>query len=334
MRFRWLLVWALVWGGCATPRGDLKPRPHLRVTQSADGTVSLDVVVRDLMPLRRGDPVVRLVGVTHLGTAEYYRGLEAMLKREPLVLFEGVGAANKRFRSGDEGQYSLQPALAKALGLRFQLESIDYSPTNFVNSDLTIPRLQEILSGQELSKDGGATRGGEGGTTSLNDLMSVMDGTSWAGAFVRLGVAFIGASPQLQATVRLVLIETLGSMEGDLAQASGMPAEVRRLMEVLIQERNTTVLRDVERVIRGGRRSAALRLRSVAVFYGAGHLPDLERRLCAELGYRPGADAWHTAFDVNPQRAGLGKSDMAMVRRMVREQMKAMGLGKEKAAGK
>jgi len=334
MRFRWLWVLAVICAGCATPREVAKPKPHLRVAQGADGSVSLDVVVRDLLPVRRTDPVVRLVGVTHLGTADYYRDLETLLKREPLVLFEGVGAANKRFQSGDEGRYSLQPALAKALGLRFQLQSIDYSPTNFVNSDLTIARLQEILLGQEGTKKAGGDAEGEGQASSLNDLMSVMDGTSWAGAFVRLGVAFIGASPQLQATVRLVLIETLGTMEGDMAQASGMPEEMRRLMEVLIRERNTTVIRDVERAIQRGRRSSSMRLRSLAVFYGAGHLPDLERRICGELGYRPGLDVWHTAFDVNPQRAGLGKSDMAMVRRMVREQMKAMGLGKEKAAGK
>ena len=90
------------------------PRPPLRVHESSNGVVALQVVVRDMTPRRRNDPVVRLVGVTHLGSAEYYGRLQSLLDAEPLVLFEGVGARDKRFMSTRAKRYSLQPALAKA----------------------------------------------------------------------------------------------------------------------------------------------------------------------------------------------------------------------------
>ncbi len=325
----WMVLVLLA--GCAVapppPRAG-PPKPILRVQESTNGTVALQVAVRDLLPVRRADPVIRLVGVTHLGTTEYYAGLQTLLDREPLVLFEGVGATNKEFLSTREQAYSLQPALAKALGLRFQLQAIDYRGSNFVNSDLSMEELGRVMAGDESP---GKAAENEGGAVALGELVSVMDGSSWAGVLAKFGVAFIGASPRLRATVRLVLIETLGSMEGDLGDSAALPPSMRRLMEVLIRERNSAVIRDVARAVQksrsGGRRQ---RLGSISVFYGAGHLPDLERRLCAELGYRPGSDDWRTAFDVNPRSSGLGASDVAMARRMVREQLKALGVGKKR----
>jgi hypothetical protein len=333
----WLvgMAFVLAVAGCATQRPAPvplgPPKPILRIEEGTNGTVALQVAVRELVPLRRKDPVIRLVGVTHLGTKEYYAGLQELLDREALVLFEGVGATNKEFLSTKEEGYSLQPALAKALGLRFQLQAINYAGSNFVNSDLTMEELARVMAGNP--KEGGAgtsgTGGSEGGDAALGELMSVMDGSSWAGVFVKFGVAFIETSPKLRATVKLVLIETLGAMEGDLGDAQGLPPSMRRLMEVLIRERNSAVIRDTAKAVARSRASRRDRLGSVAIFYGAGHLADLEKRLCAELGYRPGADEWRTAFDVNPRKSGLGTADVAMARRMVREQMRAMGMKKK-----
>ncbi len=304
------------------------PRPPLRIHESSNGAVALQVVVRDMTPRRRTDPVVRLVGVTHVGSAEYYGRLQALLDAEPLVLFEGVGAREKRFMSTREKGYSLQPALAKALGLRFQLASIDYSADRFVNSDLTMEQLEGVMrrDADEAGKAGGkAVAGAE--ELGVGDLMAVMDGSSWAGLLARFGVAFIEASPKLRATVRLVLIETLGAVGGDPSMAGGVPREMRRLMEVLIHERNAAVMSDLRRVIDRGRAARRARMASVAIFYGAGHLPDLERRLREELGYAPGREEWLTAFDVDPSREGLGKGDVAAARARVREQLGMLGMG-------
>ena len=334
MGWAWLLALAsvLAWTGCAR-RNPSSPaaesRPPLRIHEASNGVVALQVVVRDLLPRRRSDPVVRLVGVTHLGSAEYYQRLQSLLDREPLVLFEGVGARDKKFMSTRESSYSLQPALAKALGLKFQLSAIDYSHDRFVNSELSVQQLAAIARRQGPA-GGQQGDGGPGEDLGVGDLMAVMDGSSWACLLVRFGVAFIETSPKLRATVRLVLIETLGAVESDPSQAKGLPPEMRRLMEVLIQERNAAVVADLRRLIDRGRASARARVPSVAVFYGAGHLPDLERRIQRELGYRPGREEWLTAFDVHPARDGMGPADVAVARGMVREQLRMLGMGKKR----
>lgn len=333
IKLAWAVVaaWAWAWAGCAAPKARpvSEARPPLRVLESSNGVVALQVAVRDLLPRRRSDPVVRLVGVTHLGSAEYYQRLQSLLDREPLVLFECVGARDKKFMSTRDQGYSLQPALAKALGLRFQLAAIDYSHDRFVNSDLSVDQLAAIARRDRPAQ--GKEDPGGGDDMGVGDLMAVMDGSSWAGLIVRFGVAFIETSPKLRATVRLVLIETLGAVESDPSQAKGLPPEMRRLMDVLIRERNAAVVADLRRVIDRGRKSARARVPSVAIFYGAGHLPDLERRLHEELGYRAGREEWLTAFDVNPAREGMGAADVAVARAMVREQLKMLGMGKKRA---
>jgi hypothetical protein len=305
-------------GGCA----GVKPQPlplaksYLRVREATNGTVTLEVAVRTLAPTSGPGPVVRLVGVTHLGTSNYYAGLQRLLDPHPVILFEGVGATDKRFASQAQGEYSLQPALAKALGLRFQLQAVDYRGSNFINSDLSVPQLQRILA-TGPTPDGGK----------LGELMSVMDGSSWLGVFVRFGLNLIESNPRLQATVQLVLVETLGAVEGDLANSAALPADLRRLMEVLIVERNRTVVEDVRRWVREWNprlRDRKARAAGLAVFYGAGHMVDLERRLREELGYRAVAEDWRPAFEVNPGAAGLSEFEIRFARSLVQEQLKAL----------
>jgi hypothetical protein len=49
--------------------------------------------------------------------------------------------------------------------------------------------------------------------------------------------------------------------------------------------------------------AACPELPSIAIFYGAGHMPDFERRL-AERGFRPGRMRWLRAVDVDLSGAG------------------------------
>ena len=44
---------------------------------------------------------------------------------------------------------------------------------------------------------------------------------------------------------------------------------------------------------------------SLSIFYGAGHMEDLERRLRREFGYRAESDLWLPAFTVDYAKAGL-----------------------------
>jgi hypothetical protein len=59
---------------------------------------------------------------------------------------------------------------------------------------------------------------------------------------------------------------------------------------VLVQGRNEHAMRVLEHEIKQGRRK-------IGIFYGAGHMPDFERRLEA-LGFRKSAEHWLVAWDI------------------------------------
>ena len=61
--------------------------------------------------------------------------------------------------------------------------------------------------------------------------------------------------------------------------------------------------------------------KSIVVFYGAAHMPDLETRLVEKLGFQPKGDDWLVAFGVNPAKAGLSGFEVGLVRKMIRIQI-------------
>jgi hypothetical protein len=195
--------------------------------------------------------------------------------------------------------------MAAALGLVFQLEAIDYDRPHFVNSDLSIPELQRLM----LENQPGAETGSD---SALNELLALMQSESAFSGILRFGLGLVAASPRLQAWSRLTLIQVLGEVEGDPSNLPGMPADLKRLLEVLIQKRNERVIDDLRRNLdQTGPDS------SIAVFYGGGHMPDLERRLL-RLGFEPSQTVWQTAFSVDLAASGISVAERDTIRNLVK----------------
>ena len=90
---------------------------------------------------------------------------------------------------------------------------------------------------------------------------------------------------------------------------------------MLIERRNEKVISDLKldlaEVGKGG---------SISIFFGTGHMPDMERRLRKEMHYHPDGQIWLTAFEVDLARAGVSDSEREFVRDRVRrgrEQVKS-----------
>lgn len=292
------------------------PAPYLRVANHDNGVVALEVAIRSLTPARQNAPRVWLVGVTHIGSAEYYRALQEFLDQQSVVLFEGVGATNRDFQLAP-GEYSLQDAMARALGLEFQLHAVQYDRPHFRNSDLNAAQISRHFGGA-MEEDAGD---GEGRppANEFGALVQVMQGTGFLGGLAKLTVSLISVSPRLQAATKLALIETMGAMPADLAATPGLTPAMQRLLKVLIEERNRVVIADTRRALRERPRP-----QSVAIFYGAGHMHDLEVRLREELRLRPGEERWLTAFEVVPRRSGISKTELDFMRRLVRQQVRGV----------
>ena len=321
--------------------------PYMRVTNGATGAVELQVAVRKLVPTNGTGPVIWLTGASHIGETNYYAQLQKHLDAQALVLFEGVHAGRKPAGTNASaaetppvkpmpepaaqaaGRTSLQKDLAESLGLVFQLEAINYARANFRNSDLSVAELQELMEKDDAPEPAAPDSPREKRKNEAFDtLLKAMEGGSLFGTLLKAGFKLVGGNPKLQAMTKLALVEALGSIRGDLSRMKSLPEDVQRLMEVLIQSRNDAVLKDLRAELKRATPPA-----SISVFYGAGHMDDLERRIRREFGYRPDNDLWLPAFSVDYAKAGMSIIEATLLRTMIQRQMQEL-LPAEKEEGK
>ncbi len=337
----WLVLLTVVLGHVAsaqtaTNRPTLSVRfavePFMRVTNGLTGAVELQVAARKLVPTNGSGPVIWLTGASHIGETNYYQQLQQHLDAQKLVLFEGIHAGRKSSPATNAApaeskppaaqaaaqpgeRTSLQADLAKSLGLVFQLQAVDYTRAHFRNSDLSVQQLRELMDKDEEPATPESPKE-KRKNEALEGLLKAMEGNSFLGTLLKAGFKLVGDNPKLQAMAKLALIEALGNIRGDLSRMRSLPEDMQRLLEVLIQSRNDEVLKDLRNELKCPEPAA-----SISIFYGAGHMEDLERRIRREFGYRADSDLWLPAFTVDYAKAGLNIIEATLLRSMVQKQM-------------
>lgn len=290
--------------------------PYLRVTRSdVTQTECLQIAIRTLMiPETRHR--IELVGVSHIGTQAYYEELQKDLNEADVVLFEGVDGDRPEFRAAREQapeHSTLQANLARALGLVFQLHHIDYSPDHFINSDLSSRQLMALFDGEDLPEEE------EEAKVQLEHLMETMEQTTATGQVGAAVLEFLQGRPGWSRGMRWAMVNTLGSVQGNVARYAGIPESMRVFMEVLIDRRNDAVIEDIQeqlaRVEPGG---------TIAVFYGAAHMHDFHDRLVSEFGATELEVEWRNAFCGNLQRSGLNLIQKQVVEWFVLQQVRTL----------
>lgn len=316
--------------GCASQRPSatvMAGAPYVRVRETPEGLVQLEIAARRLLPRRGTGPTLWLTGASHLGEGAYYRALQTHLDERTLVLFEGVcGPEAPRGPTRAQEQatvppqpVSMQAQLARSLGLEFQLEVINYDRPHFRNSDLTVAELRELMSAGVAGATGSTNTSAPARAEAARNferLLDVMQGESFLGRLMNLGLRWLGTQPRYQALAKFTLIETLNGVQGDFESLGALPPAMQELLRVLIAERNQRVVSDLRRELPHLRRTD-----SVSIFYGAGHMRDLETRLCRELHYEVQDQIWFPALTVNPTAAGLSPAELATTRAMIQQQL-------------
>lgn len=221
---------------------------------------------------------VDLVGAVHIADEGYYRAVQRLLEQDDAVLYEMVKP--KDAKPGDAaapetgGVRELQSKMAGWLGLVFQLEHIAYDRPHFVHADLTA---EEFLADPGSGALTGQVKG-------MEPMLKMVEG------MVEGMLKGEGAQAQARRrSLKVMLAQMMGSMGARAAQMLG-----GETAELLIDKRNAAC---VERLL-----ALPEDKRTVAVFYGAAHLPDLVKRLEA-LGYRSVAGRWLTAWDTTAPAA-------------------------------
>jgi len=308
-----------------------EPASYLRVTGEADGSRRLELASRTLASPEHKKLKVTLLGVSHVGDLAFYKSVQKRLDAADLVLFEGVGWGEgpPEAKSGKtSGVGELQDSLASSMGLVFQLKAIRYDRPHFRNSDMSLQAFTESLSGKKKKPGKKIKEEGTLGKSetvvargkddlAAKEVMRALSGDSIVFSFVSGALKIFGKSPKFRGLMKLAMVETLGALGGDvstLAKAAGPGME--KFMRIALEKRNAIVVKDLKKILKNKEGHG-----DVVVFYGAAHMPDIERQLSEKFGFAPVAEKWLPAFGVNPKEAGLSTLEVNLVRNMIRTQI-------------
>lgn len=284
----------------ARPADKPEPSRFLRVVRDADGDpVSLETAtiryVRSVpeSPDAPAGLAVDLVAVTHVGEADYFAGLDSQLADYDAVLYELVAPEGAVPAKGaDAGM--IASGLKGMLELEYQTERIDYTRDNFVHADLTPGQIAEKMR--------------ERGQTGLSVAMDAV-GSMFADASRRAaqaeaeggdGLAGFGLATLLLDPNGKAKLKRAFALE--LARADMDAALGETVGRMLVSDRNEAAADVLREQIAAGRRR-------IAIFYGAGHMPDLERRLAEDFGLKRQGVMWRQAWDLTDRTREAEKAE-------------------------
>ncbi len=287
-----------------------KMAAFLRTADLPGGARGLQTSSTEYRPASGTGPSVWLIGVAHLGTEAYFQAIQQRLDRQTVVLYEGIGLHDVKQAPGSmKDDLGIQTTLAKALGLKFQLDAIDYRRASFVNSDIHVPELQ-----QEVKKRG-VDPTIPAGEETFDQLVDALQGTGAMGGALTQMIGLLGSSPQMQEMTKTMLIEVLGQAGELMAMAKNLSPDMQDLFDVILTQRNAVVLRDMR--MRLGQLQPT---ESIAVFYGAAHMEEIAQRLRDDLHYAPVKTEWDTAFSADSSKSGINPAQVRMMIEMMRMQ--------------
>lgn len=274
-----------------------EPKPYVRARRPAADTFTLAVCIRKFEPVGAG-PVVYLAGAIHIGEPAYYAAVQKHLDAQTIVLFEGVStrdpqAAAARAKHKAEGSDGYS-RLAKALGLVSQMAGIDYHRAHFQNADMTMEDLQATLA----AKAAAPGQAGADAREALAQFDFVRSFLSGDNPIMALGLWALENQPAIRTQVRMTMVQSLAQEK--------MPAALSEsLMETILMDRNEAALKKLAKTLE--ERPDA---KSISLFYGAAHLPGMEKQLVKKFHYRPAGSQWLTSMTVHPQAEGMSKDEV------------------------
>ena len=264
------------------------PTEFLRMTRTESGQPkTLDTAVTAYRSPSADGVTVDLIGAVHIGERQYYEELNRQFDQYDVLLYELVAPENMVIPRGGKREGSnpvamLQDSAKNMLGLRSQLELVDYTKSHFVRADMTPTQIADKM----------AERGETAFTIALSTLADVMR---------QQNLATREAAQQADAkdVDELSLFDLLGNplklkqvmaeqfiRTGSLDQSLG-----GSLNQMLVIDRNAEALRGLQKQIAAGKKK-------IGIFYGAAHMPDFEKHLTADFGLQKAGQAWIVAWDL------------------------------------
>ncbi len=256
----------------------------LRLERAEDDTPrALETAIVRYVPRDCGEtgPTVDLVAAVHVADKAYYEELNRRFKQYDVVLYELVAPPGTQIpqggvKGGGSPVSALQLAMTRMLELEFQLNGVDYTPKNFVHADMSPQQFAESMRRRGESMLQIFFR-------MMGYAMAQQNNSDGASGDVRLLMALFDKDRAL--ALKRVMSEQFQDLEGSLTAINGPDGST------LITERNKVAFDTLREQIKAGHKK-------LAIFYGAGHMPDFGRRLRKELALVPLETTWLCAWNM------------------------------------
>ncbi len=267
-------------------RHKLKHDRFLRIRKDArDRSVALETsIVRYEKTTENNTRItVDLIGAVHIGESEYYRQLNKQFENYESLLYELVAPEGtvipKGGRAPDESEVPTNPVAALQMGMKsvleldFQLELIDYTKKNFIHADMSPEEYGESMKENDESIAGYALKG-------IGQGMALQAAGKGGG---ELGMLMALFSKDKAVRMRRSMAKQMVDMGAGMIMFEGKNGST------IIDHRNAKCMSVLKEQIESGKRN-------IAIFYGAGHLADMEQRLLNDFDMKRGGTRWLTAW--------------------------------------
>jgi hypothetical protein len=268
----------------AAPAKAEETADYLRLERDAKGRpLALETaIVRFTKDGKDEGPIVDLIGAVHIGDKQYFDDLNKEFEKYDVVLYELVAPEGTRVAKGGGGRSShpiaaLQNGMKSVLELEHQLEHVDYQKDNLVHADMSPDDFSRSMKDK-----------GESFLTMYFRLMGAglaMQGATDPATSSDAAILMALFDKNRALSLKRLMAEQFEKMEIAMSALDGPEGST------LLAERNKVALKGLKKQLDAGKQK-------IAIFYGAGHLPDMAQRLEADFHLEPASTRWMRAWDL------------------------------------
>lgn len=232
---------------------------------------------------------VDLIGAVHVGERSYYEQLNSEFEKYDALLYELVAPDDDNVPQAGEGTSNghpiglLQNSMKDMLELEHQLALVKYDRPNFVHADMSPEEFAETMASRDESLTKLFFRMMGQGIAQQSKQQARNGRTAEADMMAAL------FSKERAVMLKRVMAEQFGDLESAMAGLDGPEGST------IITERNKVALDVLKQQIEAGKKK-------IGIFYGAGHLNDMEERLLNDFHLQRGDTRWITAWDLRTKK--------------------------------
>jgi hypothetical protein len=230
-----------------------------------------------------GGVSVDLIGAVHIADVAYYRKLNKQFTQYDALLYElvapeGTKVPLGRGTSNGHPIGAMQNMAKDFLELDHQLEYVDYTRANFIHADMSPDEFAQAMKDRnesflqmyfKLLGSAMAEQSKMAAKGDSNDLDLIT-------------ALFANDRPR---RLKIILAKQLSEMESLMVSFGGDEGSV------IISDRNKKALAVLKTQMASGKKH-------VGIFYGAGHLSDMDKHLRGDFHLQPASITWLTAWDL------------------------------------